>query len=184
VAVHDAARLVDHYHPVAVAVERDADLRFQRRYGLLQQPRGRRAAARVDVAPVRRAADGDDFRPEAGQRPRTDLVGGAVRAVEHDLHAFQAVAGRERGGAELLVADPRRTDALRPPELVRFEGDGRLPEVLLDRRLLLVGELLARAGEELDPVVLVRVVRRADHDPDVGAELLREVGDAGGRQRA
>ncbi len=37
--------------------------------------------------------------------------------------------------------------------------------------------------EELDAVVLVRIVRGADHDAELAAELLRHVGDAGRRQR-
>ncbi|MPN24883.1 hypothetical protein SDC9_172288 [bioreactor metagenome] len=55
---------------------------------------------------------------------------------------------------------------------------------LLDLVLVLVGELVAGAGEDLDAVVLVRVVRGGDDEPGVGAHRLGHVRDAGGRQHA
>jgi hypothetical protein len=56
--------------------------------------------------------------------------------------------------------------------------------VLLDARLGLVGQLAAAGIEELDAVVLVRIVRGADDHAEVALETLRQVRDAGGRQRA
>ncbi len=59
-----------------------------------------------------------------------------------------------------------------------------LPQLLLDRDLDGVVELVAAAGEELDAVVGHRVVRGREHHAEVGAERAGEVGDAGGRQDA
>ena len=47
-----------------------------------------------------------------------------------------------------------------------------------------VGELGAGRGKELDPVVVERVVRRADHDPRRQPQRARQVRDARCRQRA
>ena len=46
-----------------------------------------------------------------------------------------------------------------------------------------VGQLAAVLVEELDAVVVVQVVRGADHDAELAAECLRQVGDARRRQR-
>src|SRR5206468_1207786 len=50
----------------------------------------------------------------------------------------------------------------------------------LDRALGLVGELLPLGGEDLDAVVLGRVVRGADHGPDLEALEAREEREARG----
>ena len=52
----------------------------------------------------------------------------------------------------------------------------------LDRRLGPDGELPTAGAEELDAVVLGRVVRRRDHDPDVAVEQVHQVRDRRGRQ--
>ena len=59
-----------------------------------------------------------------------------------------------------------------------------LPHPLLDGRLDGVVELVPAAGQELDAVVGHRVVRGGQHDAEVGAEAVGEVGDARGRQHA
>jgi hypothetical protein len=56
--------------------------------------------------------------------------------------------------------------------------------MLLDQRLDLVGELAAAGVEELDAVVLVGIVRGADHDAEVALEALREIRDTRRGQRA
>ena len=54
----------------------------------------------------------------------------------------------------------------------------------LDVALPGVGQLLAPRREELDAVVVVGVVRGADHDAQRQAQRARQVGHARGRQRA
>ena len=120
VPVHAAAQLIHHHHPVAVAVEREADLRTHARNRQLQQFRRRRAAAVVDVAAVRRAADRHDFRTQIGEHPRRDLVARAVRAVDDDLVALERHARRDGRGAELLIVRAAAVDAHRLAEALRF----------------------------------------------------------------
>ena len=65
------------------------------------------------------------------------------------------------------------------------DGSGpRLPHALLDGVLEIVGELHTAAGEELDAVVRHRVVRGRQHDAEVGAVLVDEVGRGRGRDDA
>ena len=60
----------------------------------------------------------------------------------------------------------------------------RSPIAGLDAVLDLVGQLVPAAGEELDAVVGHRVVRRREHDAEVGAGVGGEVGDGRRRQHA
>ena len=57
-------------------------------------------------------------------------------------------------------------------------------EHALDARLDLVGQLVAVGAEQLDAVVVIRVVRGRDHDADIGAQRARQHGDRRGRDRA
>src|SRR5690606_3524619 len=52
VTVDDVANLVDHHDAITVAIQRDADVSLDRRHGLLQEGRIRRAAAGVDISAV------------------------------------------------------------------------------------------------------------------------------------
>src|SRR5690606_35995426 len=182
VAIDDIADLVDHHDAIAVAIERDTHMCLDCGHGLLQQRRIRRAATGVDIRAVWRTAYRDYLGTEFTQRTGPDLVTRSIGAVENNLDALERVVLRERRGTKFLVANACRVDTLRAPQLVRLERYRRLPQELLDLGLLGVGQLRARAIEELDAVVLVQVVRCADNHAEVGLEDLREVRDAGGRQ--
>ena len=87
---------------------------------------------------------------------------------------------------ELDVAPGRIVDALGAAEL--GGGRERLGEVValhapLDLQLDRVGELVAVRPEQLDAVVLVRIVRGRDHDPEIAAHHARQHRDRRRRQR-
>ena len=73
---------------------------------------------------------------------------------------------------DVLVDGGRRTASTRPtsPPVGPLP---RLAQVLLDRQLDGVVELVPAAGEELDAVVGHRVVRGRQHHAEVGAERRR-----------
>ena len=184
VAVDDLALLVDAEAAVGVAIMRDAEVRAVLEDSLLQGLEMRRAAAVVDVRAIRQRVDDLDIGTEAAQDFRHCLVGSAVGTVEHDLDAVEALlAGREhefhvlveKVRAVLDVADVlcRRARVV----VVRLElvHDGL--ELILDG----IRQLVAIAAEELDAVVVERVVRGRDDDARLGLVLAREVGD--GRRR-
>ena len=150
----------------------------------LQQLRRGRAAAVVDVAAVRRAADGHDLRAQVGEHARRHLVGGAVGAVDHDLqpgqvHARRAASRRRTPGSACASVSTR----VARPRLREARVIGGCCELGLDALLELIGELAAAGVEELDAVVVVEIVRGADDDAEVAVEAPRHVGDAGRRQR-
>jgi hypothetical protein len=85
VAVDRAPARVDREHPIAVAVERDAEVGPDACHGSLQRSQVRRARCDVDVRPVRLVADCVHFRAELLERLRRELRVRAVRAVDNDL---------------------------------------------------------------------------------------------------
>ena len=89
VAVVAPALGVDHHDAVGIAVERDAEVGSLLAHRLLQRFRRGGADAVVDVEAVGLDADRDDFGAELVEHVRRDVVGGAVGAVDHDLHALQ-----------------------------------------------------------------------------------------------
>ncbi len=172
VAVDDVALLVDDDHAVGVAVERDADVGAHLPH-LLRQRLGRgRADVVVDVEAVGLDADLDHFRAEFPQRLGRDLVGGAVGAIDHHP---QAVEARRRAAASawrircsapatssMRLARPSSGDLASRPARSSSISASML-------RLDLVRQLEPVGPEQLDAVVLVKVVGGGDHHAEVAA---------------
>ena len=92
VAVDDVAVRVDREHPVAVAVERDAEVEAAGGDGPLQRAKVGCAAALVDVRSVGIRADRRDNGAELLERARRDLAVRAIGAVDSDLQTRQVGA--------------------------------------------------------------------------------------------
>ena len=154
---------------------------------LLRERRGLgRAAFLVDVEAVGLDAEADDLGAELPQRFGRDLVGGAVGAIDHDAQAVERQVARQRALGEFDVAVLHAVDALGASEIGRL-GEP-LAEIGIDQRLDaefdLVGQLVAVRAEQLDAVVVVRVVRGRDHHAEIGAHRARQHGDRRRRHRA
>jgi hypothetical protein len=93
------------------------------------------------------------------------------------------VAIGQRALAELDVAPAGVDHPARLAEVRRRHHHQRLLQALLDFGLHGIGQLLALAGEHLDAVVGVWVVRGADDDPGTGVEGARQVGHCRSRHR-
>ena len=159
VTVDDRAVAVDREHAVAVAVEREADVMAARADVRLQGVEMGGPDAVVDVAPVGLRGDDVDGRPESPERLRRRLVGRAVGAVQRhpaprEVQPGEALLERAQVVLKRPVQPAHAADARR--------GDGRLPHSRLDVCLVGVGQLEAVGAEDLDAVVVVRVVRRRD----------------------
>ena len=126
---------------------------------LMLSPRGLDADRQVTWAPSSRST--------IGGHP----VRRAMRRVDDDLHAVERQVAREGLLEEDHVAPaPRLLQLLRAPD----GGPGGslaeqlvVPHEVFDLELRLVRQLEAIGPEDLDAVVLVRVVARADDDPRV-----------------
>ena len=95
VAVDHLAPLVDGQHPVAVAVEGDAEVVVSGADGRLEQPEVGGAAAHVDVRAVRLVRDRRHPRAQPLEDLGRDRRERAVRAVDRDAEAGEV-------GAEVL----------------------------------------------------------------------------------
>ena len=184
VAVDDLAAAVDRQHAVAVAVEREPERVSARDHRAGEHVEVRGAAAGVDVAAVGRVGDHRHARAETPEDLRRNLVGGAVGAVEQHVHAAEV----ELAEADVQLAQIVLGCAAQLADAPDRGGIGarlsRAVELALDRQLGLVGELVAVAGEELDAVVAVGVVRGGDHDGQVEAVAVDQQRRRGRRQHA
>jgi hypothetical protein len=176
--------VVDRDQPVTVAVEGEADLRVTVAHLRLEALRKERADARVDVDAIRLGADGHHARPQPPEHARRHAMGRPVRAVDRDRHAGEV---EREAAAQVIdvvllgaVVDVEPSDVL----AVRARRGVLRREPALDLVLPRVGELGPLRGEELDAVVLVRVVGGGEHDPALRVQPAREERDPGGRQHA
>ena len=181
----DLALLVDHDQPVGVAVERDADI------GAGSRPPSPAAASgsvepqpSLMLRPLGETPIAITSAPSSHKRRGRDLIGGAVRAIDHDLEPVEPqMLGKGRlGGMDVAAArildPPRAADHARPAT-----SCGSLLEQRLDRQLVLVGELVAVGPEQFDAVVDERVVARRDHHAEVGAHRPGQHRHRRGRHR-
>src|SRR5689334_10209995 len=177
VAVEERAVVIGHREAVAVAVEGDAEVRAVIDHRARHRLRVRGAALLVDVEAVGRAADRDHFRAELLEDARADAIVGAVRAIDDQLHAAQRAVLRERALAELEVTALGVVHALGLTQVRGGRDRERRIEQRLDLALDRVRELHAVGGEELDAVVVVRIVRGRDHHARREAQRAREERD-------
>ena len=141
------------------------------------------ADARIDVEAVGRVADRRHFGAEFVKDGGRDVVGRPVGAVDENLESLEVGVPRDARLAEFDVA-PR--GVVETTGLAEFGGSdaGEAPvHFLFHLEFHLVGEFRARAAEELDPVVVIRIVARRNHHARVEPQGPREIGDGGGRNR-
>ena len=168
VAVDEASVRVDQHHPVAVAVEREAETAALLHDRRLQRLGMRRAARRVDVAAVRRGVQLDDAGAEPAQDPRRHPARGPVRAVDRHRHPGERGAGRNAGEViDVGLGEVRRLQVAPRRERVRRLAGGGVSDPRLDPALDAGRGLRAVGLQQLDAVVRVRVVGRGDHDAGV-----------------
>ncbi len=169
---------------IGIAIKRDADVGAVRDYGALAGPGRRGAAVGVDVEAVRRNPDRDHLGAKLPQHLRCDAIGGAVGAIEHDPQTAEAQMARERRLGELHIALGAAVDALGAPDVVWRGQRGDPCHQRLDFSLLGIRELETVRAEQLDPVILIGIVRGRDHHAHVGAQRARQHPDRRRRRRA
>ena len=126
---------------------------------------------------------GHDLGAEIRENARPHLVGGAIGAIDDDLEARDpspaAASTRRNPGTSVRDLSTR----VARPRLREVRVTAALLHLRLDALFELIGELRAGGVEELDAVVVVEIVRRADDDAEVAVESARHVRDAGRGQR-
>ncbi len=186
VAVHQPPVLVGQQQPVGVAVQRQAEVGAVVHHRPAQRLRHGRTTLPVDVEAVWGDAERDDRSAQFRQHRGRDAVGGAVRAVDHDLQPVERLPAGEGGLGALDVAPGCVGDAGGAAQLARRRQPARKVgrHQRLDLRLGRVGQLVAVGAEQLDAVILERVVAGGNHDAEVGPHAAGQHGNGGCGQRA
>ena len=175
VAVDGFATRSGEQRAIGVAVERHAGRGPLFQHGLGHDLRVHRAAPHVDVRAVGPVGDRGHLGPQPPQRLGPGHGRGAVRGVHHDPQPRQVVPrGPHQMGHVAFGGVLEHGD-----RAAGLGGRAVLANVRLDLRFQLVGELEPPGAEQLDPVVLGRVVRRRDHDARRGPQLHREERNGG-----
>ena len=181
--------LVGDDQPVGIAVEGQAEIGAVHDHLLAHHRGGDGAAIAVDVGAVGLDGDRNHLGAELPQHGRRHLVGGAVGAIDDDLQAVERGALREAVLHELDVAARCVVDPLGAAEAVALRQLTPLAAIVdghagLDLGFDVVRQLVAVGPEQLDAVVLKRIVGGRDHDAEIGAHAARQHGDGRRRQRA
>ena len=184
VAVDDAAAAVDDDEPVGVAVEGEAEVGAPGDHLGRERRRGGGPAADVDVHAVRLVVDDVDAGPGRRQDPGGGDAAGAVRAVEDDVEVARRRLGEPAPVVQVAVEERGVVDHAADPGVSRTAELLAPPDELLERVLGRLVELEAAAVEDLEAVVVGRVVRRRDHDPRPRSPAPGEVGEGRRRQDA
>ena len=176
IAVDDIALLVDDDDAIGVAVERDADVGPEFLDLVDERLRRRRTAVEVDVVAVRLDADLDHLGAEFPERFRRHLVGCAVGAIDDDAERRKAQVLGQRALGEFDIAFLRAFDSRGAADAIGVDEQGLRVGVdqILDLPLHVVGKLVAVRIEELDAVVVRRVVGSRQHHAEVGAQRPRQ----------
>jgi hypothetical protein len=115
----------------------------------------------VDVEAIRLDADRNDLGAQLPERRWRDLVGGAIGAIEHDAQTAEIGIGRQRALGIFDVAGTGFFLAIGAADLAAMRqqlGHVAIDEGL-DFQLELIAELITIRTEQLDAVVIERIVR-------------------------
>ena len=179
VAIDQRAGFIDDDHAIRVAIERNTDIGAHFVHLLGEGGRVGRPAFLVDVETVRLVVDGNDLGAQFPQCERSHLVSCPVRAIDDDAQTGQGHRAGHRALGEFDVAVMDAIDAFCPAKriLIGQRHVNLTVQHALDGCFDLIRELVAIRTEQLDPVVVVRIVRRRDHDAKIGAQRARKHGN-------
>ena len=189
VAGDDIALLVHAQAAVGVAVVGKADVEMILDHELLQALDVGGTGIVVDVQAVRLVVDDVGVGTQSIEHRLRDVPAGTVGAVQADLDSLEGVDAQAdevahvavaachivHGAADVLAVGKGQ---LRP---VLIEDVELAVDVVLDQQQGLFGHLLAVAVDELDAVVVERVVAGRDHDAAVEVVHAGDVGHRGRR---
>ena len=189
VAGDDIALFIDAQAAVRIAVVGEADVQPVVHNELLQSLNVRRTGVPVDVEAVRLGVDDIGLGAQRVEHRLCDVPRAAVRAVQTDPHTPERIDAEGDEVADVPVAPGdvvhRAADLLASG--IRHLGPFLTEQlqiavdVVLDERDGLLVHLLALTVDQLDAVVIIRVVARRNHDAAVELVDPGDIRDRGGR---
>jgi len=138
-----------------------------------------RAAAGVDVAAVRRGADGDDICAQRAEKFRAELVSGAIGAIKDDAQACELGAENDAAAEKSEIFGVERFVGGQGWKFFWRDFQAMLEDVGFESFLNGIREFHARVGEEFNAIVVKRVVRSGDDNAGLEITLPDEARDAG-----
>src|ERR1700730_1214298 len=135
------------------------------------------AAIEIDILAVGRAMDAIDLGAQPLKQCRTQVRGRPVSPVYHDFHAGKSSG--KGSGQVLYVSSVEPFIDCQPLGRGRFSQSCPREYVALESMLLLIRQLEAGMIEDLDTVVLVRIMRGRDHHAGGERARARDISQAG-----
>ena len=177
IAIDGVAFLVDNYQPVRVPIQCDADIGTFFDNALPHGGEGGRADPIVDVGAIRGNADCDHVRAQFPYGARGYFVCRAVSAIDDDLEPIETYL---RGYGLLYgmnippacVVDPAGTT-----DAVRLNQQRLLFQQEFDCCFGVVRKFVSVRSEQLDAIILERIVAGGNHHAQVGAHFARQQRD-------
>ena len=170
IAVDDRPGVIDGDQAVCVTVECHADVGAVLQHRSSNVRRHGRATSIVDVAPIRCIRDHDHLRAGGAEHLRPDHGCSTIRCVEHDAQPVEAApleVPQHMVDIGSMVAVVRHRSCVR--EITTAQDRLQLG---LDALLDVVGQLEPAEREQLDPIVVIRVVG-GRHDRSERTQALR-----------
>ena len=183
----DIALLVHTQAAVSIAIKGKADIQTVLYHELLQALDVSRASIIVDIQAVRLVVDDIGIRTQSVKNRLSDIPACTVGAVQTNLHALEGVDAQADQVAHVAVT---ACHIVHRAANMLTVGEGQFRPVLVEHMELsvdvvlhqqqgLLGHLLTIAVDQLDTVIIVRVVAGRDHDAAIKVIHASDVSHTG-----
>ena len=187
IAIDNLAFLIHTEAAVRIAIVRNTEVSTVFNDSLLQRLHMCRATVLIDVDAIRQRMDDLDLRAERTQHFRHNLIGCTICTVKDNLHAIETLLAGALDKLDVLVQQVRTifdmTDAVANRTskiIIVFELMHDDLELILDS----IRQFVAVATEELDAVVVERVMGCRDDDTGFGLVAASQISDSWRRNDA
>ena len=164
---HHIAVLINTQTAVRVTVISKTDIQSVFHHKFLQMFNVGRSAVFIDVQPVRLGIDHIRFCTDGVKDTLGDLPGRTVGSIKADLDIFEAVFGKSDEVADIAVASRGIIHGTANLITLRHRHIGFPIEIIFDLQQRFLIHLFTVTVDDLDPVVIIGIMRCGDHDPAV-----------------
>ena len=151
--------MVNHDHPIAIAVVGNTQIGFLRQHARLQRTHVGGADLFVDVEAVRLAAHRDNLSAQLAEDIGGNVIGRTVRAVHHHFQRAEAQFVGKGAFTKFNVAPGGINDTAGFAQLCRIQAGEFFLHFGFNRLFHIIRQLGALNGEEFNTVVVERVMR-------------------------
>ena len=117
----------------------------------------------VNIQPVGLRSDGDYISAELMEYVRSRVISRTMSAIDNDFQATKIMIIWKCAFAKLDVASARIVNPLHLAKISRGYADHRFIDSLFDRTLNIIRQLSTLCREELNAIIVIRVMGSGDH---------------------